>query len=175
MGLMAWVSRVFGQGSRWFALGGTMSLLTAGLWLAPAAVSPPSAMASQGLCDLNSVIGTVHNDTGDSLALLHGSIGITNAWCTFPGNPIAPHSVNRWKAGDNLFETEVHLTYLAPNHQIISLSAVSHVFPPAEASCFVVPNGSEPRAFRCDAKVEQTVENGNTVARAEFVIQEIHP
>lgn len=170
---ISWASHAAHRRTRRCAFSATTLVVTAGLWLVTAAVSAPSAMAS--LCDLNSVIGTVHNDTGDSLDLLSGHAGITNALCTFPGKTIAPHSVDRWQAGNNLFETEVHLSYVAPNHQIISLSAVSHVFAAPEASCFVVPNDNEPRAFRCDAKVERTTENRANNARADFVIQSIQP
>ena len=172
MGSIGWANRLVGRRFTPLRTAAAVSVLAAGVCLG-AAAAPPPAVAS--LCDLNSVTGTIHNDTGVSLGLLHGALGITNAWCTFPGNPVAPHSVTTWRAGDNLFETEVHLSYLAPNNDIISLSAASRVFRDPEASCYVIPNGNAPRAYRCRATVSHNSDGGGNNAVAEFTIEKAGP
>jgi len=144
------------------------------MWMGTAIVASPPAAASK--CDVTSVLVTVNNKTDVPLKLASASHGITNDWCTYPGNPVAAHSVTKWEIGDNLFETEVNVAYVAPNLDTIALTAAARYLTKDEARCLVIPNGRAPAMYRCSAKVETESQNrggiGNThVAKVDWVIE----
>ena len=150
-----------------------VSVLAGGACIGTIVASPPAGASK---CDVTSVLVTVHNKTGVALKLNSAGHGITNDWCVYPGNPVGPHSVTNWEIGDNLFETEVNVAYLAPNLDTIALTAAARYLGKVEARCVVIPNGRVPAAYRCSAKVEkQSVHRGgigNThVAKVDWVIE----
>ncbi len=149
-------------------------MLAAGMWIGTAIVASTPAGASK--CDVTSVLVTVQNKAGVPLKLNSASHGITNDWCTYPGNPVGPHSVTQWEIGDNFFETEVHVAYVAPNLDTIALTAAARYLGKVEARCLVIPNGRAPAMYRCSAKVQKESQNrggiGNThVAKVDWVIE----
>ncbi len=97
---------------------------------------------------VTSVDVTTHNDTTAPLDLDRGQLGLTNKWCKLPGNPVGANSVTRFEAGDDFFATEVSVSYVAPNHDLISLVAKSG-YGTDEAHCLVVANGRLPSPYRC--------------------------
>ena len=118
----------------------------------------------------------MQNKTGVPLNLNSASHGITNDWCKYPGNPVGAHSVTQWEIGDNFFETEVHVSYVAPNLDTIALTAAARFLGKVEASCLVIPNGRAPATYRCSATVQRESQNrggiGNTlVAKVDWVIE----
>ena len=150
------------------------SVLGAGTWLAMAAVASTPAGASA--CDVTSVLVTTHNKSSAALDLNTGGHGVTNAWCKYPGNPVAPHSVTHWEIGDNFFETEVNVSYVSPKKDTISLSAAARYFGGVEARCLVIPNGKIPSTYRCSASVKkESLDRGGIgtthVAKVEWVIE----
>jgi hypothetical protein len=150
------------------------SMLGAGIWLGAATVASPAASASK--CDVTSVLVTTHNKTSVPLNLNSASHGITNDWCQYPGNPAGPHTVTRWEVGDNLFETQVNVAYVAPNLDTIALSAAARYGGGVEATCRVIPNGRTPAAYKCSAKAhKESLDRGGIgtthVATVEWVIE----
>jgi hypothetical protein len=134
-------------------------LLGVAIWLSAITVTSPPAGAAHDLCRVSAVEVTFHNKTGISLPLSSTRLGTTNGWCELPGNPVGPHSVTRFEAGDNLFKTDINVAYVAPNNDTIALQASSGYddVESAEARCLVIPNGHAPAAYRCSAKVRVEV------------------
>jgi hypothetical protein len=174
MGLTALAERAGSQLYRLRRVAVAVPVLATGIWLGGATVASTPAGASQ--CDVTSVLATTHNKTSDSLKLGSASHGLTNDWCTYPGNPIGPQSVTQWEIGDNFFETDVNVAYVAPNNDTIALTAAARYGGGVEARCHVVPNGKVPSPYRCSAKVhKESVYRGgigNThIAKVEWVIE----
>lgn len=149
------------------------SLLGAAMWLGAATVTSTPAGASK--CDVTSVLVTTDNKTSVPLNLDSASHGATNDWCKYPGNPAAPHSVTQWEVGDNFFETEVNVAYVAPNHDTIALTAAARYLGHVEARCLVIPNGRTPSPYRCTTTVKkESLDRGGIgtthVAKVEWVI-----
>jgi hypothetical protein len=88
-------------------------------------------------------------------------MGVTNAWCALPGNPVGPNSDSSFEVGDGFFKTEVNVAYVAPNNDTISLQASSGYdgVESPEAHCVVVPNGHAPSPYRCSATLRSEDEN----------------
>jgi hypothetical protein len=102
---------------------------------------------------------------GPPLNLQKASHSATNAWCKFPSSSLPPKSLRDFNAGDNIFETEVRATPVAPDHDVISLFAASRFFSRVEASCSV--SGA---AYRCDSRVSYNSDDGGNNAVAEFFV-----
>jgi hypothetical protein len=126
------------------------SVLGAGIWVGTASVASPPAAAAEG-CLTTSVDATIHNDTTVPLRLYHTRLGVTNNWCEKPTNPLRTDSAGGFEAGDNVFATDISVSYQAPNHDLISLFAKSGYFTD-DARCVVVPNGTLPSPYRCVLK-----------------------
>lgn len=155
-------------------LGVAIAMLAVATWTGSAIVGSSPAGASK--CDVTAVLVTVHNKTGTPLKLSSASHGITNDWCTYPGNPVAPHSVTTFEIGDKLFETEVNVAYVAPNLDTIALTAAARAFGKVEARCLVIPNGRAPATHKCSAPVEkQSLDRGGIgtthVAKVDWTIE----
>jgi hypothetical protein len=133
----------------------TVSSLGAGISLGAITASSPPVGAAHELCRVSAVDVTFRNNSGSSLPLSSTRYGSTNGWCTLPGNPVGPHSVTQFEAGDNFFKTELNVAYLAPNNDTIALQASSGYggVESPEARCHVVANGRTPSPYRCSAKV----------------------
>lgn len=150
------------------------SVLGAGIWLGMATVASTPAGASA--CDVTSVLVTTHNKTSVPLDLNGASHGVTNAWCKYPGNPAGAHSITHWEVGDNFFETVVNASYVAPNHDSITLTAAARYLGGVEARCLVIPNGKTPSPYRCSASVrKESLDRGGIgtthVAKVEWVVE----
>ncbi len=151
-----------------------VAVLGAAAWCGAVTAAAPASAASK--CDVTSVSVTVHNTTDVAFRLDSASHGITNDWCKYPGNPIAAHSVTELEVGDNFFETEVNVAYVAPNHDTVALTAAARYGGGVEGHCRVIPNGKLPSPYRCSAKVHKESPYrgglGNThVAKVEWMIQ----
>jgi hypothetical protein len=96
--------------------------------------------------------------------------GATNAWCNLPDKSLQAGETDRWKVGDNLFSTDMHIAYVAPNHDLISLSASMFAYESPRAHCTVVANGNEPSPYRCEVKTEHRTPYGANEAVVTFII-----
>jgi hypothetical protein len=137
------------------------SVLGGGIWLGTATVASPPAGAARG-CLTTSVDVKTHNKTSVPLDLDRARHGLSNTWCTLPGNPVGPHKVARFEAGDDFFATDVSVSYVAPNHDTISLFAQSG-FDTDGARCLVVPNGNLPSPYRCSATWRADVQDRGAI------------
>jgi hypothetical protein len=137
--------------------------LTATIALAPSA-------AAVDLCALNRVTGTTTNRSGDPMRLESQRHGATNAWCNLPDKSLQPGETDKWQAGDNLFSTDMRIAYVAPNNDLIALSASMYAYESPRAQCIVVPNGNAPSPYRCEAKAEHRTPYGANEALVTFVI-----
>jgi hypothetical protein len=144
------------------------ALLGAGIWLGTASTSSPPAVAAVG-CRVTSVDVTVHNKTGEALKIDSARLGQTNKWCQYPGNPVSPGSTTRFEAGDDFFATDIRVSYVAPNYDLITLFAKSG-YTTDEARCIVVPNGTKPSPFRCSASSRTEVEDRGGAAGTHVVL-----
>jgi hypothetical protein len=134
------------------------SVLGAGIWIGSATVASPPAGAALS-CLETSVDVKAQNKTSVPLDLNRAVIGTSNKWCTLPANPIGSHKVARFEAGDDVFATEVSVSYEAPNHDLISLIAKTGNFVERGARCLVVPNGKLPSPYRCTASSREVDEH----------------
>jgi hypothetical protein len=141
--------------------------LVATTFTATVAVAP-SALAGQ--CDLNSVLAKTVNKTGDTLTLERQHIGLTNAWCNVPDKKLVPGESDTWRAGDNLFSTELSVTYQAPNNDLVALRATMFAFTTGDADCFAIANGRLPTPYTCKAESRYDGSGGNNWNRVTFTI-----
>ena len=150
------------------------SLLGAVLGFGTLTLSTPPAGAAS--CDITAVAVTVHNNTNATLRLDAFEHGVTNLWCSPLPNPIPPHVVAHFEAGDGLFATELHVSYVAPNHDTLGVYGAAAYFGVVDARCTVVPNGRTPSPYRCSATARKDSERRGGVvthvARVDWVISE---
>jgi len=162
--------RLVGQRPKLVRVSSTVAVLASGLWLGTAALSPPAAMA---ICQISTnVTGRIHNETDTLLFLSRASHGITNTWCVSPPSPVSPNSdptKDYFEAGDNVFDTEVTAVYVAPNRNIISLSAASQ-FDTYDGSCSVSAPDGTTIAYQCLASVSHNYDEGGKNTVADFYI-----
>ena len=121
--------------------------------LAGAILVATAASASAAGCDAHTIYGSIRNDTAAELVRVSDEHGLTNRWCRTPDLVVGGHATTAFGVGDNVFDTFLHLSYLAPNHQLISITAsVATGFFQwlPDISCIDIPNGNEPPAYRCD-------------------------
>jgi hypothetical protein len=142
--------------------------LVAGSWLATAAFSAPAASAQFGsLCRPSSnVEGIIRNDTKEPLRLLSAGKGVTNVWCQFPPDVIAPHSTGPIASGDLVFESFVEATYRSDNGDVISLFAASRFFGRPEGSCSV----SQGSQLKCHAVTSHNERDRGNNTDAKFIV-----
>jgi hypothetical protein len=151
----------------------TIAALTSGLLLGAAVISTPAAFA---ICQASSnVTGYIHNETNVALNLQNASHGITNTWCTSPPSSVPANSnpdKYYYEAGDNVFDTETHAVYSAPNGDTISLAADAKL-QSYGASCSVsAPSGRNP-AYTCQSTAAHNGDQGGNNTVADFYITQI--
>jgi hypothetical protein len=102
-----------------------------------------------GGCNSTSITGLTHNETDHPLTLVLARHGFTNTWCTRPNPDVPAHfPSNRWKAGDDLFQTEIAVAYSFGHGIEVQFFARTG---PAEGGCgFLTP---APVPYGCDAKL----------------------
>lgn len=138
-----------------FAAAHKLKLRSVGLIaaLAGAILAATAASASAAGCDAHTIYGSIRNDTAAELVRVSDEHGATNRWCTIPKLVLGGQAATAYGVGDNVFDTFLHLSYVAPNHQLISITAsvATGFFQWIPAiSCIDIPNGNEPPAYRCD-------------------------
>jgi hypothetical protein len=151
----------------------TIAALTSGLLVGAAVVSTPAAFA---ICQISSnVTGHIHNETDVALSLQSASHGFTNTWCASPPSTVPANSnpdKYYYEAGDNIFDTETHAVYSAPNGDTISLSADAKVFS-FSASCAVSPGNGRSPAYTCRSTASHNGDQGGNNTVADFYITQI--
>ena len=159
--------RLAGWWSRLVRLAAAVAVVAPAVYFGTAASSPASA---QSLCGISTnVTGNVHNQTNVILFLSSASLGITNGWCQYPSSPLGA-KFPTFYAGDNVFDTEVHVAYSAPNGDIISLSARAGNFGGNSGSCSVSGSGGAAPAYACRASINVNGDQGGINVVADFYI-----
>jgi hypothetical protein len=147
------------------------AVLVGATTMATIGLTPPAGAATG--CDLNRVAGQTVNKTKVKFVLNRFRLNTTNVWCNVPEKNLSPGENDTWRAGDNLFNTELKLSYEAPNGDLVTLNAASLAFQGAQASCSVIANGRNPSPYRCEARRHSNVTpEGSNEAQVIFVIDD---